>query len=93
MAPHPPIEDSVDDAADDAPLTARQLFRELRKASPPDTVLVEESPSNLADLHAEWRSPSPTRSTRSPVGTGLGPACAAVGLTLPSDSGRNPSSP
>jgi thiamine pyrophosphate-dependent acetolactate synthase large subunit-like protein len=79
-------EDSVDDAADDAPLTARQLFRESRRASPPDTVLVEESPSNLAELHAEWPV-----SASGALGWDLP---AAVGLTLAErDSGRNPAIP
>lgn len=54
MAPHPPAEADPDAPTDGKPLTARQLFRILRAAAPAETVLVEESPSNLADLHAEW---------------------------------------
>ncbi|GAA4756380.1 benzoylformate decarboxylase [Gordonia alkaliphila] len=54
MAPHAPAEASITAPEDDEQLTARQLFRVLRAACPPETVLVEESPSNLADLHAEW---------------------------------------
>lgn len=54
MAPHPPSEASPPDPEGDAPLTARQLFRVLRRESPASTILVEETPSSLADLHAEW---------------------------------------
>ncbi len=35
-------------------LSASQLFRALREVSPEDTVLVEESPSNLGELHQEY---------------------------------------
>lgn len=90
MAPHPPIEDSVDDAPADGPMTARQLFRELRRASPPDTVLVEESPSNLADLHAEWPVTKPDSFYTFASGALGWDLPAAVGLTLAEqDSGRN----
>ena len=68
----------------------RQLFRELRKASPPDTVLVEESPSNLADLHAEWPVTKPDSFYTFASGALGWDLPAAVGLTLAErDSGRN----
>lgn len=35
-------------------LEARDVFATLREVMPKDTILVEETPSNLADLHAEW---------------------------------------
>ncbi|MBB3808336.1 benzoylformate decarboxylase [Pseudochelatococcus contaminans] len=50
LAPHPaapaPQAGSV--------LSALQLFETLRAAAPADTVLVEESPSNLGELHTAW---------------------------------------
>lgn len=40
--------------ASEVRLAPRDLFRILRDAAPLDTVLLEESPSNLAELHAAW---------------------------------------
>ena len=54
LAPHASAEPRPEDPADHDPLTARQLFRVLRSATPHDTVIVQESPSNIADLHSEW---------------------------------------
>lgn len=48
MAPHPACADNG------GSLSARTLFDVLRSVCPADTVLVEESPSNLPDLHAAW---------------------------------------
>ncbi|WP_264028577.1 benzoylformate decarboxylase [Mycolicibacterium aichiense] len=89
MAPHPPAEPSV--AADDAgPLTPRALFRLLRQSFPPETVLVEESPSNLADLHAEWPVTEPDSFYTFASGALGWDLPAAVGLTLAErDSQRN----
>ncbi|WP_353813367.1 benzoylformate decarboxylase [Agromyces sp. SYSU T00266] len=53
MAPTPVSADAEQEAPEGV-LTPLQLFRILRDATPPDTVLVEESPSNLAELHAAW---------------------------------------
>ncbi len=53
LAPHPA---APADGAEgrDARLTPLALFRTLREAAPADTVLVEESPSNLGELHTAW---------------------------------------
>ncbi|MFC0282441.1 hypothetical protein ACFFJB_02220 [Camelimonas abortus] len=50
MAPHPPAAPQPDGGLPDA----GALFRALRAACPPDTVLVEETPSSLPELHAAW---------------------------------------
>ena len=90
MAPHPAIEASVGDPADDERMTARQLFRVLRSAAPEDTVLVEETPSNLADLHAEWPITKPDSFYAFASGALGWDLPAAVGVTLAErDSGRN----
>ena len=51
MAPHPQDERPSDT---DAVLGARAVFDLLRELAPADAILVEESPSNLAELHAAW---------------------------------------
>lgn len=51
MAPHGPGTPAEDGSGR---LTPLELFRILREDSPAATVLVEESPSNLAELHAAW---------------------------------------
>lgn len=91
MAPHrcaePPVEGNVDDTT---PLTPRALFSIVRAHVPADTVLVEESPSNLADLHAEWPITAPDSFftfASGALGFGLP---ASVGIALAErDSGRN----
>lgn len=42
------------DGDEATPLTAQQVFTTLRAALPADTILVEESPSNLAELRRAW---------------------------------------
>jgi len=86
MAPHPPAETAPGDRV----LNAAELFRTLREASPPDTVLVEESPSNLAELHAAWPVNQPdTFYTFASGSLGWG-LPASVGIALAErDSGRN----
>jgi benzoylformate decarboxylase len=51
MAPHG---SSAAKASDNGRLTAAQVFRALNEVRPTNTILVEESPSNLPDLYAEW---------------------------------------
>ena len=51
LAPHPASEPLT---STDGTLTAFQLFQALRANMPPETVLIEESPSNLGELHAAW---------------------------------------
>ncbi|MGB6245953.1 benzoylformate decarboxylase [Gordonia sp. (in: high G+C Gram-positive bacteria)] len=89
MAPHPPIEPEIDDPVDDAEMSARALFRVLRRAAPDDTVLVEESPSNLADLHAEWPITEPDSFYTFASGALGWDLPASVGIALAErDSGR-----
>ena len=40
--------------SNDGRLTAAQVFRALNEVRPANTVLIEESPSNLPNLHAAW---------------------------------------
>lgn len=90
LAPHPAIETSINDPADGERLTARQLFRVLRSAAPEDTVLVEETPSNLADLHAEWPITQPDSFYAFASGALGWDLPAAVGVALAErDSGRD----
>ncbi|HEP0305294.1 TPA: benzoylformate decarboxylase [Providencia rettgeri] len=51
MAPYPA---AAEQSSNSPTLSATQLFRTLREVSPKETVLVEESPSNLGELHREW---------------------------------------
>lgn len=92
LAPHPSAETSPADPAGDDKLTARQLFRVLREAMPGDTVVVQESASNIADLHSEWAFTAPDSYFAMASGA-LGwdlPAAAAVGVALAErDLGRN----
>jgi benzoylformate decarboxylase len=87
MAPHPT---GPAKASHDGRLTARQVFDALSEVRPPHTVLVEESPSNLADLHAAWPIIEPdTFYTLASGGLGWD-LPASVGIALAErDSGRN----
>ena len=86
MAPHP--------AAPSAPaagvLSAAQVFTALNQVRPDHAVLVEESPSNLPDLHTAWPVTEPDTFYTFASG-GLGwDLPAAVGIALAErDSGRN----
>ena len=87
MAPHPP---SSAPAPGDGKLTAAQVFSVLNEIRPAHAVLVEESPSNLADLHAHWPVTEPASFfTFASGGLGWG-VPAAVGIALGErDTGRN----
>lgn len=50
MAPHPAAQEQKISQR----LTPGELFRTLRAVMPPETILVEESPSNLGELHSAW---------------------------------------
>ena len=66
------------------------MFDELRRICPADAVLVEETPSNLGDLHAAWPITQPDAFYTMASG-GLGWSVpASVGIALAErDSGRN----
>jgi benzoylformate decarboxylase len=86
MAPHPPP--TV--AAEDAHPSAALVFAALNEVRPDHAVLVEESPSNLADLHKAWPITEPdTFYTFASGGLGWN-LPASVGIALAErDSGRN----
>jgi benzoylformate decarboxylase len=87
MAPHA---SAAAKASHDGLLTAKQVFDALNEVRPPHTVLVEESPSNLAELHAAWPITEPdTFYTLASGGLGWD-LPASVGIALAErDSGRN----
>jgi benzoylformate decarboxylase len=86
MAPHAPGAARV---SEDGRLTAAQVFEALNEVRPANTVLVEESPSNLADLHAAWPITEPdTFYTFASGGLGWN-LPASVGIALAErDTGR-----
>jgi benzoylformate decarboxylase len=86
MAPHP----AAASAAQDGVLSAAQVFAALNQVRPDHAVLVEESPSNLPDLHTAWPVTEPdTFHTFASGGLGWN-LPAAVGIALAEhDSGRN----
>jgi len=86
MAPH----GSSAAKTSDGRLTAAQVFRALNEVRPANTILVEESPSNLADLHAEWPITEPDTFYTFASGILGWNRPAAVGIALAErDSGRN----
>ena len=70
--------------------SAAQVFAALHEIRPAHAVLVEESPSNFADLHRQWPIPEPDSFYTFASG-GLGwNLPASVGIALAErDSGRN----
>ena len=87
MAPHG---SGTAKAPGDGRLTAAQVFRALNEIRPANTILVEESPSNLADLHAAWPITKPDTFYTFASGILGWNLPAAVGITLAErDSGRN----
>jgi benzoylformate decarboxylase len=87
MAPHGSGAAKV---SDDGRLTAAQVFRALNEIRPANTILIEESPSNLADLHREWPITEPDTFYTFASGILDWNLPAAVGIALAErDSGRN----
>ncbi|OZI74963.1 benzoylformate decarboxylase [Bordetella genomosp. 12] len=87
-APHPAAK--ADEASKEGPLSALALFEALRAATPPETVLVEESPSNLGELHTAWPIERPDSFYTFASGSLGWNLPASVGLALAErDSGRN----
>jgi benzoylformate decarboxylase len=87
MAPHAPGAPSW---SGDGRLTAAQIFHALNEIRPANTILVEESPSNLADLHKEWPITEPDTFYTFASGILGWNLPAAVGIALAErDSGRN----
>ena len=85
MAPHP-----VAPSGDHPQMSALDLFEILRAAAPENTVLVEESPSNLAELHTAWPITQPDSFFTFASGSLGWNLPAAVGIALAEKtSGRN----
>ncbi len=86
MAPHAPADGS---GSPDDQLSAAQVFAVLNEIRPDHAVLVEETPSNLGDLHRAWPITEPdTFYTFASGGLGWN-LPASVGIALAErDSGR-----
>ena len=87
MAPHPSNPGKV---SHDGLLSAAQVFNALNEIRPANAILVEETPSNLADLHTSWPITEPASFfTTASGGLGWG-LPAAVGFALGErQTGRN----
>ncbi len=87
MAPHP---GRAQQQAHDGRLSAAQVFAALNEIRPAHAVLVEETPSNLSDLHQAWPVTEPdTFYTFASGGLGWN-LPASVGIALAErDTGRN----
>lgn len=87
MAPYPA---AAEQSSNSSTLSATQLFRTLREVSPKETVLVEESPSNLGELHREWPIEFPDSFYTFASGSLGWNLPASVGIALAErDSGRH----
>lgn len=86
MAPHP----AAAPAPAGGPLSALDLFQALRAFAPPETVLVEESPSNLGELHTAWPVDRPDSFYTFASGSLGWNLPASIGIALAErDSGRD----
>lgn len=73
-----------------ADLTAFEVFSKVREVMPEDTILLEESPSNLADLHKAWPITFPEGFYTFASGALGWNVPAAVGIALAEkESGKN----
>ena len=87
MAPHA---SGVTRVSNDGRLTAAQVFHALNEVRPANTVLIEESPSNLPDLHTAWPITEPDTFYTFASGILGWNLPASVGIALAErDSGRN----
>lgn len=86
MAPYPSAKIEITTNV----LSAVQLFRTLREVSPKETILVEESPSNLGELHQEWPITLPDSFYTFASGSLGWNLPASIGIALAErDSGRH----
>ncbi len=86
MAPHA----AAPAAAPGKVMTALELFKTLRECTPAEAVLVEESPSNLGELHTAWPVERPDSFYTFASGSLGWNLPASVGIALAErDSGRN----
>lgn len=88
LAAHPPAHEQAERA--DGLLSSLSLFQALRAATPSNTVLLEESPSNLAELHSAWPVEQPDSFYTFASGSLGWNLPASIGIALAErDSGRN----
>lgn len=86
MAPHPVAKPS----SVGSDITALALFRALREASPDNTIIMEESPSNLAELHTAWPVDKPDSFYTAASGSLGWNLPASVGIALAEKEKDNP---
>ena len=78
------------DRKTDGPMSSAELFKTLRSSTPDNTILVEESPSNLSELHAAWPIENPDSFYTFASGSLGWNLPASVGIALAErDSGSN----
>ena len=88
LAAHPPAHEQAERV--DGLLSSLSLFQALRAATPANTVLLEESPSNLAELHSAWPVEQPDSFYTFASGSLGWNLPASIGIALAErDSGRN----
>jgi len=86
MAPHPAAQ--VVESGD--VLTALELFEAIQSVVPDETVVMEESPSNIAELHTAWPIEKPDSFYTAASGSLGWTLPASVGIAVAErDSGRN----
>ncbi|WP_314915666.1 benzoylformate decarboxylase [Pseudomonas helleri] len=87
LAPHPAATHAE---SADGLLSSLSVFQALRAATPANTVLIEESPSNLAELHSAWPVDQPDSFYTFASGSLGWNLPASIGIALAErDSGRN----
>lgn len=88
LAPHPPAPKQAESV--DGLLSSLSLFQTLRIATPDNTILFEESPSNLGELHSAWVVDQPDSFYTFASGSLGWNLPASIGVALAErDSGRN----
>ena len=87
LAPHPAATHAE---STDGLLSSLSVFQALRAATPANTILIEESPSNLAELHSAWPVDQPDSFYTFASGSLGWNLPASIGIALAErDSGRN----
>ncbi len=85
-----PKDAQTPDRKTDGPMSSAELFKTLRSSTPDNTILVEESPSNLSELHAAWPIENPDSFYTFASGSLGWNLPASIGIALAErDSGSN----
>ena len=88
MAPYPAAK--TPEKKPDSAMSSLELFQILRAATPDNTILVEESPSNLGELHTAWPIDKPDSFYTFASGSLGWNLPASIGIAMAErDSGRN----